>query len=416
MEQQVTVMQWYVVTGTAGATVSTPEGVTLCTIPDGGQGSFYAITSTIVTSDDSVSVVKATFKHAPAKLKALGILGGGVSALPAGYLAADFLEATGKQFIDTGLHGLVPNGYVHFKGYTKLENKRGVQGAGYIVVSRRANRSDVYFGTPNEDLQSVFAGYVEAPVPSSPWYDVLLQPGNVNFNGVTFLKADFDFVGGSENSAINPYTLKICSFSDGVKYPESWWQGRVYSVSARLLNGEKKFIPSIDERGVPCMFDKVGKQPFYNSGTGAFIVGMTLEQARKLGKLPAGGGTLKVSLPSNYLEDEGVVNAIAEANAKGWNIEVASTWDASAASATFALRRIWVRKTQAEQGNYVAADGTRWAVESCVAMYNADGSEPDAHGYEPFRSVDAAVAYWELEPYVNPEEEILTEPTTNEYE
>lgn len=178
-----------------------------------------------------------------------------------------------------------------------------------------------------------------------------------------------------------------------------------------ICEGNKKTVSlraTIDANGVPCMFDTVTKQPFYNSGSGAFIVGLTLEQARKLGKLPAGGGTLKVSLPSNYLENEGVVNAIAEANAKGWSIEVASTWEATGASATFAIRRIWVRKTQDEQGNYVAADGTRWAVESCVAMYNADGSEPDAHGYEPFRSVDAAVSYWELEPYVYPEEELLT--------
>ena len=40
MEHTVTVMKWYVVTGTAGATVSTPDGEILCTVPDGGQGSF----------------------------------------------------------------------------------------------------------------------------------------------------------------------------------------------------------------------------------------------------------------------------------------------------------------------------------------------------------------------------------------
>lgn len=415
MEQQVTVMQWYVVTGTAGATVSTPEGVTLCTIPDGGQGSFFAITPIVVTSDASVSVVKATFKLAPAKAKALGLLGGGVTStgLPSGYLAAEFLESTGKEYIDTGLQGLVPNGYVRFKGYTNIENKRGVQGAGYVATSRRVKRSDVFFCTPNEDLKSVFSGYVTEPVPFSPWYDVLLQPGKVTFNGVTFLKNDFDFDGGGENLAVNPYTLKICAFSDGVNYTDSWWQGRVYSVSARFLNGEKKFIPSIDERGVPCMFDKVSKQPFYNKGTGAFIVGLTLAQARKLGKLPAGGGTLTVSLPSNWQEDEGVQNAKSEAEAKGWQIKVQTNEAEAGAAATFALRRIWARKTQDEGGSYVAADGSRWSVEWCVDVWGAD---PQELGYEPYRSVDAAVAYWELQPYVYPKEELLTEPTTNEYE
>ena len=38
-------------------------------------------------------------------------------------------------------------------------------------------------------------------------------------------------------------------------------------------------------------------------------------------------------------------------------------------------------------------------------MLTPDGSEPDAHGYEPFRSVEAAVEYWGLTPYVDPEAE-----------
>lgn len=65
MEQEVTVMQWYVVTGTAGATVTTPDGKLLCTVPATGQGSFFAITPIVVTSDDSVSVVRDPFVMPP---------------------------------------------------------------------------------------------------------------------------------------------------------------------------------------------------------------------------------------------------------------------------------------------------------------------------------------------------------------
>ena len=200
----------------------------------------------------------------------------------------------------------------------------------------------------------------------------------------------------------------ITLFSATNKYNKI--KARLYAMKFWRADGAvAEFAFAVDQNGVPCMFEKVTRKPFYNSGTGQFIVGMTMKQARKLSKLPAGGGTLKVSLPSNYLEDEGVTNAIAAANAKGWNIEVASTFEADGASATFALRRIWVRKTQDEQGNYIDADGVRWQVESCVAMYNADGSEPDAHGYEPFRSVEAATEYWDLTAWVDPEqEELLT--------
>lgn len=421
MEQQVTVMQWYVVTGTAGATVSTPEGVTLCTIPDGGQGAFYAITSTIVTSDDSVSVVKATFKYAPAKLKALGLIGGGESALPAGYLAAEFLESTGTQYInlkkipDDSTGGKITGCYVSMSvpyGEPSLLGSYGSANVRFWVsmlsaVNQNGERTMVVGWNGTSSVGDVVT---EGDIVESELNYKNSRKYAMAKNGVVYEK----MLSGSLKATDSP--LMFFAQKKGTAL-FCLTVGRIYNAAISQGTAiESNFIPALDPTGVPCMFDKVSKQPFYNDGTGAFIVGMTLAQARKLGKLPAGGGTLTVSLPSNYLEDEGVVNAIAEANAKGWNIEVASTWDASGASATFALRRIWVRKTRAEQGNYVAADGTRWAVESCVAMYNADGSEPDAHGYEPFRSVDAAVAYWELVPYVNPEEELLTETTTNEYE
>jgi hypothetical protein len=359
--------------------------------------------------------VKATFKYAPAKLKALGLIGGGVSALPAGYLAAEFLESTGTQYIDTEIKGSFSH-VVEFKASALTNVNAGCCGwidtrenpvyARYHWSPAAKNNVEYNIGIwcqyDNKDYPS---GYYKG------WevgknYKIKIEPQQKNII-LNNKKIDFTTDAPPANYSTD---ATICIFGrlnqDKTLQtrPSRFFFMKVTDAGVKILDVRA----TIDANGVPCMFDKVGKQPFYNSGTGAFIVGMTLEQARKLGKLPAGGGTLKVSLPSNYLENEGVVNAIAEANAKGWNIEVASTWDASAASATFALRRIWVRKTQAEQGNYVAADGTRWAVESCVAMYNADGSEPDAHGYEPFRSVDAAVAYWELVPYVYPDEELLT--------
>lgn len=162
------------------------------------------------------------------------------------------------------------------------------------------------------------------------------------------------------------------------------------------------------------MYDKVSKQPFYNSGTGSFIVGFTLAQARQLGNLPATGGTLTISLPSNWQEDDGVVNALATAEANGW-VFTYQTYEAASTVSTFALRRIFVRKTQNENGQYIDADGTRWHVEWCAGMI---GAEPTDHGYEPFRSVDAAVSYWELFPWVDPESEemmqneFLTNSTT----
>jgi hypothetical protein len=65
------------------------------------------------------------------------------------------------------------------------------------------------------------------------------------------------------------------------------------------------------------MYDTVTDRPFYNNGTGQFIVGMkTLSQAISL-RLPETGGTLQLSLPTNdnveYYEEK------IRANNPSWN-------------------------------------------------------------------------------------------------
>jgi hypothetical protein len=176
------------------------------------------------------------------------------------------------------------------------------------------------------------------------------------------------------------------------------------------------FMPALDPTGMPCLVDTSAKNPtLYNSGSGDFVVGMTARQARKLSLLPTTGGTLKISLPSsiisgNTVTDSTVNSALSAARNRGWYIEVEDYPDANATASTFGLRRIWVRKTQNEFGPYVDASGSRFAVDWCVTMYTPDDSTPDMHGYEMFRSVEAATEYWGLEPYVDPawEEELLT--------
>jgi hypothetical protein len=182
----------------------------------------------------------------------------------------------------------------------------------------------------------------------------------------------------------------------------------VQIFGVRFFDGEKSladFTPGITKDGKISFFDRVSRKIAITE-TFNGVLGMTLEQARKLSKLPKFGGTLTVSLPSNYLEDEGVVNALATAQENGWVITI-QTYEAEAgAASTFALRRVWVRKRTDECGTYVDTDGFRWQVDWCVDVV---GSSPEAEGYEPFRRVDVAINYWGLTPWVDPEqEEFLT--------
>lgn len=404
MEHTVTTKKWYVVTGTAGATVTSPDGSkTFCTVPEGGQGVFYATAPKVVTSDDSVEVFETTFNSAPVKLKLLGLLGGGVSnGLPSGYLAAEFLESTGTQYIDVPYSCNLQDA-INVSIATEFKFKRNL--SGWLVEGYKTGmRLGIYNGKTAAGLvkEMGFAGgalsegwnVIENMLVSS------LKSVKLILNGVTTVERTND---GFNLSSLSGFRLFADDSTDkGELYlPKKWWKAKLNNTVIFHL------ISALDPSGTPCMFDKVNKQPFYNRGTDSFIVGMTMAQARKLSKLPSTGGTLKISLPSNYAEDEGVVNALATAQERGWVITI-QTYEAEAgAASTFALRRIWVRKTQDEQGRYVASDGTRWQVDWCVDVVGAD---PQELGYEPFRSVESAVEYWGLMPWVDPEaeEELLT--------
>ena len=57
------------------------------------------------------------------------------------------------------------------------------------------------------------------------------------------------------------------------------FKGKIYS--SKIYNNNvlvRDFIPVLDPYGVPCMFDKVTNQYFYNAGTGDFIAGPVISE------------------------------------------------------------------------------------------------------------------------------------------
>jgi len=67
MTVKVAYHKWHVVTGPAGGTVKSLDGtVTFCKIPENGQGGFYATTTEVVTSVDSIEIDEVTPNCAPA--------------------------------------------------------------------------------------------------------------------------------------------------------------------------------------------------------------------------------------------------------------------------------------------------------------------------------------------------------------
>lgn len=410
MEHATIAGNYYLVTSKNGGTVTDSTGTLNKPIEAGDQLTVGAPSDKLLCDDEEAIIRRSNFKHA---LAALGLLGGG-DKLPVGYTRLEFLESTRTQAIATGLSGNRLSLRVvscHFEG---------LGGSGWGVACSSGGGS--VFGIFANTIKSVGINLRKKDETKTTWTMFSLpNVGDIFTSTIDFTNLTCTFEGGGKT----PYVWAIperyatyngfgyiALFGYGTQSPtsilaEARLPGRIYSFSANYDGTPAaNYIPSLDTAGRPCMFDLVTRKPFYNNGTGSFIVGLTLSQARKLGKLPSTGGELTISLPSNWQEDEAVINALATAEGNGWVLTY-QTYEAEGALSTFALRRLWVRKVQDDNGSYVAADGSRWQVEWCAGIVGADPAE---RGYEPFRSVDVAVAYWELVPYVDPNaEELLTE-------
>lgn len=337
----------------------------------------------------------------PCNLVPLGVSG----ALPAGYTPLEFLQSSGGQYIDTGLH--VDNGSVmsvdcEYDSAAVASNGAvfGAQNGG--VYQDRAGWSEFAAGTHGW----VFWGWlsVDQTIPSAPneRHRVELSQTGLYYNGVKLRDVD-------QGSFTTSWTCWLFARNRHDVTVEKY-RGKIYAFTF-VQGGKSKldFIPCVDGKGEPCMFDRVSLQPYRNLGTGAFIAGIgTVGQLSSLlRKLPATGGALTLSLPAEANTPEMAEAMQACYDTKGWSITVHEY--RSSTAATYSLRRVrsvvWCRKEQTEHGSYVAADGTRWQVERCAAIFGLHGQDPAAYGYTPFDSPEQAAVEWHLTPYIDPEEE-----------
>ena len=395
----------YVVYSKNGGTVTDASG-TLNKAVEAGDFLFIpAAPSDMLMCDDDESVIKqVNFKSAALALRLLG--GGNKNALPAGYLQAYFLESTGTQIVRVGkvstrtvvkLRAAVKNKNSIQSAYGGTLNSLPINGFGFVFSGGWQYPNQFSFNSGRQI-------YVDMGIRLGQAYSILQDSKKIVVDAQEYIYTS------QPNDMACEVALYARLEGNGAAEVAFSNELRLYYF---LEDGDKRMSlsPVISPTGEPCMFDTVTREPFFNSGTGSFIVGFTRSQARKLGKLPS-GTTLTVSLPVGYDGDDGVVSALAQAADNGCVLTVQTYEESEAAAAsTYALHRVWVRRWQEEAGAYVDADGVRWQVEWCVDVVGAD---PVELGFERFRSVDAARDYWGLVDYVDPESEpeteLITEP------
>lgn len=330
------------------------------------------------------------------------------STLPAGYLAAEFIQNTGQQSFETEQteenvteyrldFQFISSANNYQAPFANTENATaGITGTKVLLIKEASGwHFDLRTDQSTWGYQIYYNGYDKART-------IVMVNENEAYYGKTKVTKKSNSLTSNNKNHIYIFSRLIPKPTSGIF--------RIYQLS--FTEGEhvsSDIIPVLSINGDPCFYDKSRKKIYNGIGDAPAIVGFTLAQARKLSKLPATGGTLTISLPEGYEADAGVMNALETARSNGWTITV-QTYTPEDGIMTTDLFDIWVRKTQDENGQYIDSDGTRWFVDWCNCMYTHDGSTERDHGYESHPSVEEACTTWGLTTYVDSnEEELLIE-------
>ena len=203
--------------------------------------------------------------------------------LPTGFQRVAFLESTGTQYIDTGYKPVPAT--TKFEFYFSPTNITG----NYFLFGARPDTAAVsqytctaHFpsGAVRQDWAGINASFPTTSIGNKYLYIAHNNTVSLNADTVTgtnirsTTRSDYNFLLFTVNTAGTADTRR---YVGKVYYAKLWDDGVLV----------RDFIPCIDPLGVPCMYDLVGKKPYYNQGTGEFTVGRQI-------------------IPVDYLESTGV--------------------------------------------------------------------------------------------------------------
>ena len=206
--------------------------------------------------------------------------GNSSNGLPAGYKRVEWLESTGTQVIDTDIYpGDKDDGFdlkfvcpslaniyspllsfATFDG--SITERRGFgyeQNKSFLISSQVWTSFDINAVAEVTYIASCSRQYLDG-------IDTLVVNGEpINRKKVSPL--DYPFANcGITYALFGQKTL----YADGTRFT-SFGAWRVFYCKM-YIEGQlvRNFIPCLDPRGAPCMFDAVSKTTFYNAGTGDF--------------------------------------------------------------------------------------------------------------------------------------------------
>lgn len=193
--------------------------------------------------------------------------------LPAGYQRCKYLESTGTQYIATGIivNPMTDESRLDYMSLKNIgESFQVALGSATLDAGGNVNRGwYLYIGIKQN------VGFLNGGVPATVT-DYVIDYGSrvsVVLSG-EFASVDSTIFNSPSNNrkSDNPITIFKRNVNSEGNRAEAYAHARLFSFS-HLRNGEviMNLVPCLDSAGVPCMYDTVTKQPFYNKGTGEFL-------------------------------------------------------------------------------------------------------------------------------------------------
>ena len=191
--------------------------------------------------------------------------------LPNGYTACEYLGSTGTQYIDTGYYATNTSGINIDYAYTASGNA-GLCG----IFQNQQPRTDTLFittltGQTSTEIYLISQGG-EATNNVVP---VLGTKYNAKINYLNNGKLIIDngrAWNNGTNGVVSSRTIKLfCrDYNGNLAYTNARIYMCLISEDGNLV---RHLVPCLDNNNVPCMYDGVEKQTYYNAGSGTFIYG-----------------------------------------------------------------------------------------------------------------------------------------------
>ena len=274
--------------------------------------SFPAVHSRYEITPDSAAV-RQLFKLAP-RTKLHLLMGGAGGWLPRGFTELEYLEASGTQWIDTGIHPpcVATISFAWVSG--------GHSWCWWGVNQSYTNNRGSAWGVDKYNDAYIVNAYAVGRLGAVP---LVSGQKNEMIHGIYETSFSFTLNGVKYSygayGSLNP-TNSYCFF-DKASISERLYTATIADAAGNPLG---HFVPVLDANGTPCMYDKVSRKCFYNSGTGSFIAGMTMGQLPALLHLPrVTSGELTLSLPwEAQLIASGAPAILEEVKNRGWTLIV----------------------------------------------------------------------------------------------